>query len=127
MDKGVGILIVEDNFLTAEDYRASLEHAGFSDVRLAAGADVALREARLARPVLAIVDLQLEGRGADDGLAVADALLRAGVEHVIIATGYHPKQVEARRLVRPPAAILQKPVLAAVLVAAVRRCLPQPD
>jgi DNA-binding response OmpR family regulator len=124
LDSNFGILIVEDSFLTAEGYRTILAGAGFSDVRLAAGPDAALREAAHMRPALAIVDLQFDVQRAHDGLDLADALLRGGVSQVIIATGYRPALVDAGRLVRPPAAILQKPVLAGELLDAVRRCLP---
>lgn len=110
----------------ADAYRAILGEAGFPDVSLAARPAAALLEAARLQPALAIVDLRLGGDRADDGLTLADALLRGGVGHVIIATGYHPALVDVRRLARPPAAILQKPVLAADLVAAVRRCLAAP-
>jgi DNA-binding NarL/FixJ family response regulator len=116
---------VEDSFLTAEGYRAILEGAGFSDIRLAAGREAALREAERLTPAVAIVDLQLDGQRTG-GLELANALLRCDVGQVIIATGYHPTLVEAGRLIRPPAAILQKPVPADELLAAVRRCLGQP-
>lgn len=120
------ILVVEDSFLTAEAYRTILAEAGFADVGLASGSSVALLEAARLRPALAIVDLRLGGGPAGDGLTLADALLRGGVGQVIIATGYHPALIDLRRLVRPPAAILEKPVMAADLIAAVRRCLAAP-
>ena len=120
------ILIVEDSFLTAEAYRTILAEAGFPDVGLASGARAALLEAALLRPALVIVDLRLGGGPAGDGLALADGLLRGGVGQVIIATGYHPALIDVGRLVRPPAAILEKPVMAADLIAAVRRCLAAP-
>ena len=120
------ILVVEDSFVTADAYRSVLADAGFPEVSLASRAGAALLQAERLRPALAIVDLWLVGDRADEGLTLADALLRSGVGHVIIATGYHLELVDVRRLARPPAAILQKPVLAADLVAAVRRCLAAP-
>ena len=126
MGASASILIVEDSFLTAEAYRTILEEAGFRDVGLASSSGAALLEAARLRPALAIVDLRLGGGQAGEGMALADALLRGGVGQVIIATGYHPALVDVRRLVRPPAAILEKPVMAADLIAAVRRCLAAP-
>lgn len=121
------ILVVEDDFLTAEGYRAALAHAGYAEVRLAATAAAALREAARFHPALAIVDLQLGAERVEHGLGLVDALMRGGVGQVLIATGYDASLVDLSSLVRAPAAVLGKPILAAVLVAAVRRCLGPPD
>lgn len=117
------ILIVEDSFLTAEAYRAALEEAGYSDIRTAARPQAALEEAARRRPDLAIVDLNLDGRRPDGGLDLARELQGAGVAQVILATGYRAEGLDVGALLRPPVAILQKPVATSDLLAAVRRCL----
>ena len=64
------ILVVEDESKIARLVRDYLEHAGF-EVVLASDGEVALAEARRARPDLVVLDLGLPGR---DGLDVARSL-----------------------------------------------------
>jgi DNA-binding NarL/FixJ family response regulator len=53
------VLIVEDEFLVADDVRAALEDVGHEVVGIAADVPEALEMARLGRPDVALVDLNL--------------------------------------------------------------------
>lgn len=122
MGCGRAILVVEDNFLTAESYRFALGEAGFAGVHLAADFAAAPALAQRLSPAAAVIDLHLGG-SVDNGLELAARLMRLGVAHVVIVTGYAVNETELGRLPRQPAAVLQKPARLDELVAVLRRCL----
>ena len=76
------ILVVEDESKIARLVRDYLEHAGF-EVVVAGDGEVALAEARRARPDLVVLDLGLPGR---DGLDVARSLRRTSNVPIVMLT-----------------------------------------
>ena len=76
------ILVVEDESKIARLVRDYLEHAGFVVV-VASDGEVALAEARRARPDLVVLDLGLPGR---DGLDVARSLRRTSNVPIVMLT-----------------------------------------
>jgi DNA-binding response OmpR family regulator len=76
------ILVVEDEGGIARLVRDYLEHAGF-EVVVAGDGEVALAEARRARPDLVVLDLGLPGR---DGLDVARGLRRTSSVPIVMLT-----------------------------------------
>ena len=76
------ILVVEDESRIARLVRDYLEHAGF-EVVVAGDGEVALAEARRARPDLVVLDLGLPGR---DGLDVARSLRRTSNVPIVMLT-----------------------------------------
>jgi len=76
------ILVVEDEGAIARLVRDYLEHAGF-EVVVAGDGEVALAEARRARPDLVVLDLGLPGR---DGLDVARGLRRTSSVPIVMLT-----------------------------------------
>jgi DNA-binding response OmpR family regulator len=76
------ILVVEDESKIARLVRDYLEHAGF-EVVVAGDGEVALAEARRARPDLIVLDLGLPGR---DGLDVARGLRRTSNVPIVMLT-----------------------------------------
>ena len=76
------ILVVEDESRIAQLVRDYLEHAGF-EVVVASDGEVALAEARRARPDLVVLDLGLPGR---DGLDVARSLRRTSNVPIVMLT-----------------------------------------
>jgi DNA-binding response OmpR family regulator len=76
------ILVVEDESKIARLVRDYLEHAGF-EVVVAGDGEVALAEARRARPDLVVLDLGLPGR---DGLDVARGLRRTSNVPIVMLT-----------------------------------------
>jgi DNA-binding response OmpR family regulator len=76
------ILVVEDESKIARLVRDYLEHAGF-EVAVAGDGEVALAEARRARPDLVVLDLGLPGR---DGLDVARSLRRTSNVPIVMLT-----------------------------------------
>jgi DNA-binding response OmpR family regulator len=76
------ILVVEDESRIAQLVRDYLEHAGF-EVVVASDGEVALAEARRARPDLVVLDLGLPGR---DGLDVARSLRQTSNVPIVMLT-----------------------------------------
>jgi DNA-binding response OmpR family regulator len=76
------ILVVEDESRIAQLVRDYLEHAGFEAV-VASDGEVALAEARRARPDLVVLDLGLPGR---DGLDVARSLRQTSNVPIVMLT-----------------------------------------
>ena len=74
--------MVEDESRIAQLVRDYLEHAGF-EVVVASDGEVALAEARRARPDLVVLDLGLPGR---DGLDVARSLRRTSNVPIVMLT-----------------------------------------
>lgn len=81
------ILIVEDEALTAMSMQLTLEDHGYEIVATADDCASAVAQAKMHRPELAFVDIQLSG--GDSGLDVAQDLVAMGIS-VIFATGNCP-------------------------------------
>lgn len=81
---GQSILVIEDDYMIADDLRIGLEEAGASVVGPAPSIETALRLLAETPVDLAVLDIDLRG---DKAFAVADALKARGV-HFVFATGY---------------------------------------
>jgi two-component system, response regulator PdtaR len=109
------ILIVEDEPLIAASIEWELRDAGYEVVGPAADAVHAAALARAAQPDLALVDINLAGRG--DGVALARALGRQGIASIFVSGQVleaHENRDAALGLVAKPFAVEQ--------IAAVVRC-----
>ena len=101
---GRRILLVEDDFLIAEDFAASFKAAGAEVVGpVATVRDALALIARADRLDGAVLDINLQGQMAD---AVADALRARGVP-VAFATGYDRDAIPERYADVP---LCEKPV-----------------
>lgn len=112
---GRRVLVVEDEYLLAEDLRAALERQGaevMGPVATVAGALDLLR--RGPAPVIAILDINLQGEMV---YPVADALRARGIPF-IFATGYDAQAIPPAYAGVPRA---EKPVELQMMGAAPRR------
>jgi CheY-like chemotaxis protein len=112
-------LIIEDELICALDLQAQLTDLGYGSFAFAGAELQALDQARLQRPDLVTVDVGLlDG----DGLAAVDAILEfCGPLPVIYVTGNSGALVQ-----RPDSVVLEKPVGAHALAAAVTRAKARP-
>jgi two-component system, response regulator PdtaR len=115
------ILIVEDDFLIANEMETALSDAGFDVVRLAASADEAVELAESQKPVLVVMDVRLGGER--DGIHAAVEIFRRLGIRCIFATAYYDQHLLERARPAMPLGWLQKPYSMVSLVNAVRRAL----
>jgi DNA-binding response OmpR family regulator len=115
---GMKILMIEDEYLVAEEIRLCLEDAGFSGVEHAATEDDALKHISDAGWDAAVVDANLDGRSIE---AVADALFERGIPFVIV-TGYARESLPERL---GGITVVEKPFRPKTLVDAVSSLFPR--
>jgi CheY-like chemotaxis protein len=115
------ILIVQDDFLTAERLRLLLEKAGHVVAGVASRTDGADRLAAQHHPDLAIVDMMLE---VDvDGVRTGAALASRHNLKIMITTGFPDSVIQAERVPDLACAIVKKPYSDEDILDAVARCL----
>ena len=111
------ILIIEDEYLVAEEIRWCLKGAGFSGIEQAATEDEALKQIFDTRWDAVVADANLDGRKID---TVADALFDRGIPFVIV-TGYSRKSLPERL---GSVTVIEKPFRSKTLVEAVSNLFP---
>ena len=112
------ILIIEDEYLVAEEIKSCLKGAGFSGIEHAATEDKALKHISDAGWDAAVVDANLDGRKID---AVADALFERGIPFVMV-TGYARESLPERLR---SVTVVEKPFRSKTLVDAVSSLFPR--
>jgi CheY-like chemotaxis protein len=110
------ILLVEDEWLIAEEFALLLQEAGYQIVGPAPSAAIALDLLGRHRVDVALLDLTLVG---ETSYRVADTLMTRGIPFAFV-TGYQSREIDAAYRIRP---CLQKPVKPRSLLAAVRDLL----
>jgi len=115
------LLIVEDDHLVAMEMESVLLGAGFEVTGIAATAEGALRQARSAKPDLALMDIRLAG--ARDGVDAALDLFRQMGVRCVFATAHHDKNTQLRAQPAQPLGWLSKPYQPGALLQAVRTAL----
>lgn len=95
---GHRILVVEDEFLIADDIAASLEELGYAVVGPTASVGGALALIREGSIEAALLDANLDGEGSGP---IADELSNRGIPFVVV-TGYGERALENDRLQRAP-------------------------
>ena len=106
------ILIIEDEYLVAEEIRQCLKRAGFAEVQNAATEDEALKCIANGGWDAVVADANLNGRRID---VVADVLLKRGIPLVLV-TGYGRASLPERFR---DVTVVEKPFRAKTLVEAV--------
>lgn len=117
----VRILIVEDDFLVADQIAAALEEVGYEVVGIAISAEEALEMAQVRPPALVIMDVRLVGMR--DGIDAAIELCRNHGIRCIFATAHRDPEAVHRAEAAAPLGWLQKPYTMASLVVAVQQGL----
>jgi two-component system, response regulator PdtaR len=113
------VLLVEDDILVAIALRDEFEEAGYRVLDLTGRHGEALAAARIGKPDIALVNIQLHGR--DDGIALAQDLKAMGVPSVFIsgqvsrasselsaAIGSFPKPYRTTEMVEAVAYLLER-------------------
>jgi DNA-binding NarL/FixJ family response regulator len=119
------ILVVEDDFLVANEIEVALSDAGFDIAGVAASANEAVELAESQRPALVVMDVRLAGE--HDGIHAAVEIFRKLGTRCIFATAHCDQYLLERAKLATPLGWLQKPYSMLSLVNAVRRALEQPD
>lgn len=108
MDGGIGVLIVEDEVLSARYLRRLLDKIGFRIVATTASGEEAVRLAELEKPDLILMDISLEG--SLDGIAAARKIKESASIPIVFLTGYSDGDIRARAEQMHPVAFIVKPV-----------------
>lgn len=107
---GRRVLITEDNWLVAGEWRAALEDAGYEVVGMAASAEEALEVCREESPDLILMDIRL--LGDRDGIEAAqEARSLYGIPSVFVSA-HDDGDVRRRAVEARPLGWITKPVLA---------------
>jgi two-component system, response regulator PdtaR len=115
------IIIVQNDFLLAEELRIILDDAGYEVVGLARDTAAAEDLVKQHRPALAIVDLMLE---IDvDGVATATVLEQRHGLKILITTGFPESFMEREGIPDLACDIARKPYTDDEILEAVARCL----
>ncbi|WP_420153748.1 sigma-54-dependent transcriptional regulator [Siphonobacter sp.] len=93
------ILIVEDEFIVANDLRHILEHAGYRVNGIAASVEQARRLIKDNRPNWVLLDIMLTG--SLTGIDLGHELLAAGIPFLYISANTNQKTLEAAKVTQP--------------------------
>jgi DNA-binding NarL/FixJ family response regulator len=121
LEPSARILIVEDDFLVANEIEIALSDAGFDIAGVAASADEAAELAASRNPALVVMDVRLAGER--DGISAAVEIFRRLGIRCIFATAYYDQRLLERARPAMPLGWLQKPYSMVSLVKAVRRAV----
>lgn len=101
------IFVVEDNALTVEQLQQHIEEMGHQFAGKADNAEAALKQIKLTKPDLVLMDIRL--KGAMDGIEIAAKLRADGAVAVIYLTAYADDNTLARAKLTEPFGYLVKP------------------
>ncbi|MGB7969905.1 MAG: response regulator [Methanobacterium sp.] len=102
------ILVVEDERITAEDIKKSLEKAGYKVPAIVSTGEDAIKFSEKYKPDLVLMDIVLEGK--IDGIEAAEIIRTKFDIPVIYLTAYSDKStVERAKTTHPSAFILKEP------------------
>ncbi|REE00095.1 LytR/AlgR family response regulator transcription factor [Marinoscillum furvescens] len=114
----VKVLVVEDEFIVAEEIAQVLDQHEFEVVGKAANAEEALTLARLMEPDIALCDININGD--KDGIQLAAELKQISNVAVIFLTAFDDSEYLERASSVEPAAYIVKPFEARNLVVAIK-------
>jgi len=101
------ILIVEDNFIVAEDIRRCLTRAGYQVVAIATSGEDVIKNLSCYNPDLVLMDIFLAG--SLDGIETARMIQQKRSIPVLYLTAYADREVVERAKLTEPFAFLVKP------------------
>ncbi len=93
------ILIVEDEFIVADDLQLTLEHAGYEVCGIAATVNEAKESIKKERPGLVLLDIQLKGKL--NGIDLAKELKEENIPFVYLSANANQKILELAKLTEP--------------------------
>ena len=101
------VLVVEDEWITAQDLQQTLSHLGYDVPGMAGSGEEALAQAEQLRPDLVLMDIRL--KGAMDGIEAARELRRRSGVPVVFLTAHSDEATLARAKEVEPHGFLVKP------------------
>ncbi|HYZ64992.1 MAG TPA: response regulator [Acetobacteraceae bacterium] len=110
---GRRVLITEDNWLIANEWRAEFELAGYVVTEIAVSADEVERACAQTRPDFVLMDIRL--LGARDGVDAALAIRRALGTRSVFISAHDDAATHARGELAEPLGWIVKPVIPARL------------
>jgi DNA-binding NarL/FixJ family response regulator len=119
--KSARILIVEDDFLIASEMEGALRDAGLEVVGIAGSAKEAVEMAAAYRPLLAIMDIRLNGER--DGVDAAIDLFSFCGVRCVLATAHHTAETRVRATPANPLAWVAKPYTMQALLTVVQKAI----
>lgn len=119
------VMVVEDEFVAAATIKSSLQKNGFDVGEIVALGEEVLEQARVQRPDLVLMDVELAGRM--DGIAAADLLREQMDVSIIFLTAYHDAALVERSKSSGPYGYLVKPININELIIAIKICLNRKD
>jgi len=105
--KPIRILIVEDERITAEDIKRSLEKAGYEIVAIASTAREAIGKVEKLHPDLVLMDIILQGKG--DGIEAAERITGVLGVPVVYLTAFSDAEIIRRMRESRPYGYILKP------------------
>ena len=107
MAASVGILVVEDERIVAEDLRRTLETFGYAVLGIASSGEEAIRKVAETHPDLVLMDIRLQGHM--DGTEAASRIRRQFDIPVVYLTAYGDESTLERARVAEPYGYIIKP------------------
>ena len=93
------ILIVEDEFIVADDLRLTLEQAGYEICGIAASVEEAREQVKLQHPSLVLLDIHL--KGSLNGITLARELKEQNIGFVYLSANSNRSILEAAKSTEP--------------------------
>lgn len=114
----VKVLVVEDEFIVAEEIAEILNQNDFEVVGKASNAEQALKLARETNPDIALLDIHIDGEM--DGIDAAHKIREPGNTAIIFLSAFDDKEYLERASEVEPAAYIVKPFEARNLIVAIK-------
>ncbi len=115
------IMIVEDEWITADDIKMSLQSLGYTITSLSSSGEEAIQNAEKDKPDLVLMDIVLQGEM--DGIEAAHQIRSRFHIPVIYLTAYADDKVLARAKITEPFGYIVKPFLSEDLKIAIELAL----
>ena len=101
------IMIVEDEWITADDIRMSLENLGYTVTSMVTSGEEAIKNAEKDKPDLVLMDIMLKGEM--DGIEAASQIRSCYNIPIIYLTAYADEKILERARITEPFGYIVKP------------------
>lgn len=103
------IMIVEDEWITADDIKMSLQNLGYTVTSISSSGDEAIQNAEKDKPDLVLMDIVLQGEM--DGIKAANQIRSRFNIPVIYLTAYADEKILERAKITEPSGYIVKPFI----------------
>ncbi len=105
----VMIMIVEDEWIVAEDIKMILGRLGYTETSISSSGDEAIKNAEKDKPDLVLMDIVLEGEM--DGIEAANEIRNRFNIPIIYLTAYADEKILERAKITEPSGYIVKPFI----------------